>query len=203
MRYVTDPEIGQMVEAEKTEWESYSLSHHLERYQELRDVEWPFMFQCLRCKAHFMLDECANCGNKAFKIGEGGSGAGIFCKVCEKGFSTWHCSKCEAENPASKTFFRLHKIVKQGGCFIATAAYGTEDAPEVVSLIHFRDSVLLNSKLGRYFIRLYYAISPPIAQLISKSLILRKIVRKAFIRPIASLYRSFQRQSESRARKVR
>ena len=49
---------------------------------------------------------------------------------------------------------------KKEGCYIATAVYGTYDAPEVLVLRHFRDSVLSSHCLGRLFVKCYYAVSP-------------------------------------------
>ena len=49
------------------------------------------------------------------------------------------------------------------GCYIATAVYGDYNAPEVLLLRMFRDGVLKKSKLGRLFIKIYYAISPTLA----------------------------------------
>ena len=47
-----------------------------------------------------------------------------------------------------------------GGCYIATAVYGSYDCPEVWTLRRFRDSRLAETWHGRLFIRLYYALSP-------------------------------------------
>ena len=52
-------------------------------------------------------------------------------------------------------------------CFIATAAYGSGDAWQVVYLRSFRDRVLSKSAAGRFFIREYYAHSPAAADFIS------------------------------------
>ena len=50
-----------------------------------------------------------------------------------------------------------------GGCYIATACYGNEFAPEVLHLKSYRDNVLSKTMLGRLFIKTYYFLSPPIA----------------------------------------
>lgn len=50
-----------------------------------------------------------------------------------------------------------------GACYIATAVYGSYEAPEVMVLRKFRDEVLTQSFLGRIFIKTYYALSPPFA----------------------------------------
>lgn len=54
-----------------------------------------------------------------------------------------------------------------GGCFIATAAYGSCLHPLVVLFTQFRDQVLVKNFIGRAFIRLYYSYSPSLARLIS------------------------------------
>jgi len=52
---------------------------------------------------------------------------------------------------------------KSGGCYIATACYGSYDHPDVVLLRRFRDERLMTSKLGRILVRAYYVASPPLA----------------------------------------
>lgn len=52
---------------------------------------------------------------------------------------------------------------KKTGCYIATAVYGSYDAPEVLILRSFRDNRLSKSLFGRAFIKIYYKVSPPIA----------------------------------------
>jgi outer membrane protein assembly factor BamB len=73
---------------------------------------------------------------------------------------------------------------KEKGCFIATAAYGTDTAEELDILREFRDMVLLPNSLGARFVSLYYRISPPIAGFISRHEVLRTAVRVGFVDPI-------------------
>jgi acyl-CoA thioesterase-1 len=53
-----------------------------------------------------------------------------------------------------------------GGCFIATAAFGTDSEADVMTLRQFRDDILLESESGRAFVDFYYHASPPIADYI-------------------------------------
>jgi len=66
-----------------------------------------------------------------------------------------------------------------GGCFIATAAYGSYLDPHVMVLRHFRDNVLLQSDLGTAFVKFYYKHSPPIADYIAQYDTLRVLMRFA------------------------
>jgi hypothetical protein len=71
-----------------------------------------------------------------------------------------------------------------GGCFIATAAYGTPAAKQIDVLRQFRDTVLLKSTAGSAFVYLYYRTSPPIANFIAGNEMLRTLVREFLIDPI-------------------
>lgn len=65
----------------------------------------------------------------------------------------------------------------RGGCFIATAAFGSPLEPEVEVLREIRDRILMNHWAGRIFVRTYYRWSPPMAEFISRHDSLRMIVR--------------------------
>ena len=82
---------------------------------------------------------------------------------------------------------------EDGGCFIATAAYGTATAQEIDILRKFRDEILLPSSLGGEFVSLYYKYSPPIANYISEHEVLRTIVRVGFVDPIVAILKLLAR----------
>jgi len=67
---------------------------------------------------------------------------------------------------------------KSGGCYVATAVYGSYEAPEVLCLRRFRDETLARSIFGRMFISLYYRFSPPFAEWLKDARHINKITRK-------------------------
>lgn len=73
-----------------------------------------------------------------------------------------------------------------GGCFIATAAYGTPMADEIQILREFRDEYLLTNSLGQGLVDVYYTVSPPIAQFITDHSSLKPIMRAGLI-PIVAM----------------
>ena len=54
----------------------------------------------------------------------------------------------------------------KNGCFVATAVYGSYDCPEVWVLRRWRDFSLLETKRGRAFVRVYYATSPRLMEIL-------------------------------------
>jgi len=72
---------------------------------------------------------------------------------------------------------RQKKVGRAAGCFIATATYGDENSVQVEFFRTFRDEVLLKSRIGRLFTRLYYKTSPYPAWLIKKVPILKNTSR--------------------------
>ncbi len=76
-----------------------------------------------------------------------------------------------------------------GGCLIATAAYGTELAPQVQFLREIRDNTLMSTASGTAFMtgfnQLYYSFSPTIADMERENPMFQEAVR-VFITPMVS-----------------
>jgi len=76
-----------------------------------------------------------------------------------------------------------------GGCLIATAAYGSELAPQVQFLREIRDNTVMSTSSGAAFMSgfntLYYSFSPQIADLERNNPMFQETVR-AFITPMVS-----------------
>ncbi|MFH1777972.1 MAG: S8 family peptidase [Candidatus Omnitrophota bacterium] len=64
-----------------------------------------------------------------------------------------------------------------GGCFITTACYGDYHAWPVRVLSCVRDNYLLKNCISRFFVRMYYQISPGLAQIIADNESLKKMTR--------------------------
>jgi len=64
-----------------------------------------------------------------------------------------------------------------GGCFIATAAFGSYEAPYVKLLREFRDQYLLTNEPGQWFVEQYYSYSPPMADWIRDREAVKSVVR--------------------------
>jgi hypothetical protein len=99
-------------------------------------------------------------------------------------------NSCDVEG-----FFAKEVTKASSNCFIATAACGDPWAPEVLVLSAFRDEFLSKRRIGRAFIRLYYAVSPPFAAMIAQSVVLRRAVMMSVVRPVAGLVHAFTRPS--------
>jgi len=77
-------------------------------------------------------------------------------------------------------------------CFIATATYGSEIAPEVALLRYFRDAQVLRTSAGRSFMQafnaFYYSFSPQVASFISANGIVRSSMKIILYPLIAILF---------------
>jgi hypothetical protein len=76
---------------------------------------------------------------------------------------------------------------ESGGCYIATAVYGSYDCPEVWVLRRYRDYALKNSVLGRLFIRIYYAVSPKLVKWFGKKVWFRLLWHNFLDKKVAVL----------------
>ncbi len=78
-----------------------------------------------------------------------------------------------------------------GGCLIATAAYGTELAPQVQQLRELRDNKLLATESGSSFMKgfneFYYSFSPSIADMERQSPVFKEAVKLAITPMISTL----------------
>ena len=78
-----------------------------------------------------------------------------------------------------------------GSCIIATAAYGTELAPQVQLLREVRDNVLFSTSSGTSFMTafnaFYYSFSPAVADLERQSPIFKETVRLAITPMLSTL----------------
>lgn len=75
---------------------------------------------------------------------------------------------------------------KKGGCFIATAVYESYDAPEVLVLRKFRDEILLNSVLGKLFVKFYYLASPPFSRYLKSTKLLKRFIKNKILTPFVN-----------------
>ena len=88
-----------------------------------------------------------------------------------------------------------------GGCFVATAAYGSEMATEVQQLRELRDNQLLNTEFGTAFITtfndIYYSFSPIIADYERENPLFKEAVKIVITPMISSLSLMENANSES------
>jgi hypothetical protein len=82
-----------------------------------------------------------------------------------------------------KELFPNAEVAQDSTCFIATAAYGSALAPQVVTLCHFRDTRLRSRPLGRWVIGVYERHSPPLAAWIADRPAARVWVQRLLLSP--------------------
>lgn len=76
---------------------------------------------------------------------------------------------------------------KSGGCYVATAVYGSYDCPQVWTLRRFRDYTLAETWYGRAFIRTYYAVSPTLVKWFGHTEWFKKMWKGKLDRMVANL----------------
>lgn len=68
-------------------------------------------------------------------------------------------------------------LLDDKSCFISTAAFGSDMASEVETFRQFRNHFLIPYEFGRDLVKLYYELSPPAANFIAQSEVLRFAAR--------------------------
>ena len=76
---------------------------------------------------------------------------------------------------------------KSGGCYVATAVYGSYDCPQVWTLRRYRDYTLAQTWYGRLFIMLYYSISPTLVKWFGSTNWFKKMWKGKLDRMVADL----------------
>ena len=88
-----------------------------------------------------------------------------------------------------------------GGCLIATAAYGSELAPQVQLLREIRDNQLMNTESGKSFMsgfnELYYTFSPYIADYERENPLFKEVVKLGLTPMLSTLAIMENAESES------
>ena len=74
-----------------------------------------------------------------------------------------------------------------GGCYVATAVYGSYDCPQVWTLRRYRDYTLAETWYGRAFIRTYYALSPTLVKWFGHTEWFKKMWKGKLDRMVSSL----------------
>lgn len=136
---------------------------------------------------------CSNCKTENFTSHN-------FCKKCGKELDErderiqsnqkvglFSCTSCKKLAPRDGKFCPHCKALitpPKEGCFIATACFGDYNAPEVFILRKYRDEVLNQSRFGKIFIQIYYAISPPFAKVISHCDLFKNSIRMILLKPM-------------------
>ncbi len=87
---------------------------------------------------------------------------------------------CASSPPTFQIFSTpAPRFTKLSGCFIATAAFGSDLVPEVTLLRALRDAATSRSSLATAAVDLYYRSSPPLAAALARSEVGRALVRAA------------------------
>jgi TPR repeat protein len=77
--------------------------------------------------------------------------------------------------------------LKDSGCYVATAVYGSYDCPQVRVLRRYRDYRLAENVFGRAFIRVYYCLSPAVVKWFGKKLWFNRFWRTVLDRTVERL----------------
>ncbi|MCV0430901.1 CFI-box-CTERM domain-containing protein [Nitrosopumilus sp.] len=84
-----------------------------------------------------------------------------------------------------------HPVEENGGCLIATAAFGSEMAPQIQQLRELRDNTVLTTASGAAFMsgfnQFYYSFSPSVADFERENPIFKEVVKAGLTPMLSSL----------------
>jgi len=128
-------------------------------------------YRCSKCGRTF----CNDCAiNNVTSIG-GVASISKSCPICDRGL----------EPPKQNN--------DAGGCYIATAAYGSYSHPTVMVFRQYRDLVLYRHLPGRVFINIYYRTSPFLSKYVKKRMVLQNWSRTILDKIAANISRNLGR----------
>lgn len=87
--------------------------------------------------------------------------------------------------------FEFLEVEKDSRCFIATAAMGSPEHPDVIRLREFRNIYLIGNSFGKNLVELYYYMSPPLANIIATRKSLRKVTYFLIVKPLITFINQF------------
>lgn len=87
------------------------------------------------------------------------------------------------------TFIATYKEISKGKCFIATALLPDLNFNSYLILRRVRDETLLPTRLGTFFVKIYYSVGPSIAFILNRS---PQKVREGISKILEAISRQFQ-----------
>jgi hypothetical protein len=123
-----------------------------------------------------------SCSNESVVTVAPTSAYGVTIKA--RGFGTAVVT-CSVKGTGIKKQIKIS--VPKSGCYVATAVYGSYDCPQVWVLRRYRDEYLAKRRLGRLFIKAYYATSPKAVAMFGKTKWFNKLWRKILDKKVRSL----------------
>lgn len=116
-------------------------------------------------------------------------------KVAEDHIETWDAlskggrtTRQSVKSEINTGAGKMHIESKSGAtCFVASAAYGDPNHPDVMFLRWYRDQVLANSKAGRAFTATYWKVGPSLASAIEPYPRVRRAARSTISRLVRAL----------------
>jgi len=125
----------------------------------------------------------------------------IIVQVVEEAHTEEVVEEAHTEEVVEEEVVANQESEEGGGCLIATAAYGSEMAPQVQLLREIRDNQLMNTESGLTFMtgfnQLYYSFSPTIADMERESPMFKEAVKLGLTPLLSSLAIMENAESES------